>query len=221
MAVKLKYTGPPRGKYAKDVRDFEQPIARAVTKTFRAAAKDIEREGRQRIAAGGLSRRFVSGFRVFAFPRRQFSMRPEIKGTHRIGFINIFETGGTIRGRPLLWIPLRTAPAKIGGKRITPKLYVDQVGPLFKIERPGKPPLLAGRALRAPLTGRTASLTTLKTGARRAASRRGRRPVAVPLFVGVRQTRIPKRLNVSPVYDRAREELPDRYLRQIAQELVR
>lgn len=219
MAVKLKYTGPPRGKYHKDVRDFEQPIARALTKTFRAGAKEIEREGRQRIGAGGLSRRFQTGFRVFAFPRRQFSMKPEIKGTHRIGYINIFETGGTIRGKPLLWIPLPTAPAKIGGKRITPRLYISQVGPLISIQRPGKPPLLAGRALRAPAAGRPASLTTLKTGARRAAAGRGRRPVAVPLFVGVRQTRIPKRLNVSPVYDKARKELPDRYLRQIEQEL--
>lgn len=221
MAVKLKYTGPPRGKYAKDVRDFEQPIARAVTKVFRTAAKEIEREGRQRIAAGGLSRRFISGFRVFAFPRRQFSMRPEIKGTHRIGFINIFETGGTIHGRPLLWIPLKSAPAKIGGKRITPRLYISQVGPLISIQRPGKPPLLAGQALRAPAAGRPASLTTLKTGARRAASRRGRRPIAVPLFVGARQTRIPKRLNVSPVYDKARAEMAGRFDRQMAEELVR
>src|SRR5687768_7012026 len=104
MAVSLKYTGPPRGKYHRDVRDFEQPIARAVTKVFRAAAKEIEKGGRERIAAGGLSRRFQTGFRVFAFPRRQFSMRPVIRGTHRIGFINIFETGGTVRGKPLLWI---------------------------------------------------------------------------------------------------------------------
>lgn len=218
MAVSLKYSGPPRGKYHKDVLDYEQPIARALTKTFRAAAKDIEREGRSRIAAGGLSRRFQTGFRVFAFPRRQFSMKPEIKGTHKIGFINIFETGGVIRGKPLLWIPLPSAPAKIGGKRITPKLYIDQVGPLISIQRPGKPPLLAGRALRAPAAGRPASLATLRTGARRAAAGRGRRPVAVPLFIGVRQTHIPKRLNVSPVYDKARAGMAERFDRQMAEE---
>jgi len=223
MAIRLKYIGPPRGKYARDVQTLEQPIARAITKTFRAAAKEIEREGRKRIATGGLSRRFQTGFRVFAFPRRQFSMRPVIKGTHRLGFINIFETGGTIRGKPLLWIPLPTAPDKIGGKRITPKLYIDKVGPLVRIQRPGKAPLLAGQALRAPSAGRSAALGTLRTGARRAAARRaggrGRSAVAVPLFVGVPLARIPKRLNVSPVYDLARVELPNIYQRLITKEL--
>lgn len=218
MTLRLQYTGPPKGKYASDVKSWQEPMAKAATRTFREGAKLIEREGRVNIAGAGLSRRWVFGFRVFSFPRRQFSLDPVIKGTHRIGYANIFETGGTIRGRPLLWIPLPSAPAKIGGQRITPKLFIDQVGPLVSINRPGRRPLLAGQSLRAVGAGGRATVGQLKTGARRAAAgrrpgSRARRPVAVPLFVGVPSAHIGRRLNISPIYDRVRGQLGSMYRR--------
>jgi hypothetical protein len=216
--VRLRYEGPPRGRYARDVQSWQQPIAKAVTKTFREAAKMIESAGRANISAAGLGKRAAAGFRVFSFPRRQFSLNPALKGWHRFGYFNIFERGGTIPGKPLIWIPLPTAPAKIGGKRITPKLFVDQVGPLVSINRPGKPPLLAGQALRAVSAGRRATVGQLKTGARRTAARRaggrGRRALIVPLFVGIPQAKIRKRLSISPIYDRVRARLGEIYLKQ-------
>lgn len=220
--MKLRYEGPPKGRYARDVMSWQQPIAKALTKTFREAARTIETGGRANIAAAGLGAKAAREFRVFAFPRRQFSMNPALKGTHRRGYFNIFERGGTIPGKPLIWIPLPSAPAKIGGKRITPKLFVEQVGPLVSISRPGKPPLLAGQALKAVSGGRRATIGQLKTGARRTAARRaggrGRRAVAVPLFVGVRSAKIRKRLAISPIYDRVRAQLGEIYLRQFEAE---
>jgi hypothetical protein len=216
--VRLRYEGPPKGAYARDVLSWQQPIAKAATKTFREAAKTIEREGRVNISAAGLGKRFAAGFRVFTSPRRQFGLNPSLKGSHRLGYANIFERGGTIKGNPLIWIPLSSAPAKIGGKRITPKLFADQVGPLVSINRPGKAPLLAGQALRAVSAGRRATLGQLKTGARRTAARRagarGRRAVMVPLFVGIPAAKIRKRLSISPIYDRVRGRLGEIYLRQ-------
>lgn len=207
MALRLKYEGPPRGKWAAGIKSAEQPIARAITTTFREAAKEIEAKGRAEIAGKRFSRRWQAGFTVRVTPR-QFSLQPVITGRHRIGFANIFERGGTIRGKPLLWLPLPTAPKKIGGKRTSAGLYVRAVGPLVSINRPGKPPLLAGQAARR--TGRT-SLASLRTGARRSAA--GRRTVLVPLFVGIRQAQIGRRLNVSPIYDRVRDQLGEMYLR--------
>lgn len=208
MTLKLDHRGPTRGAYAKGLSELQQPIARALTESFRTGAKMIQDPGRAQMASAGLTRRFQTGFRVAVTPR-QFSMRPVIRGTHRIGFINIFERGGTIAGNPYLWLPLPTAPKRIGGKRTTAAAYVREIGKLVSINRPGKPPLLAGQALRRP--GGAVSLAALRTGARRAAA--GRRTVLVPLFVGVRRAHIRKRLNISPLYERVRLQLGELYLR--------
>lgn len=217
--MKLKYEAPARGRFLKGITEQQGPIARAVTTAFREAAKQIEDRGRANIAGAGFTRRWQSGFRVTVTPR-QFSLRPVIRGTHRIGFVNIFERGGRIGGEPLLWLPLPTAPKRIAGKRTTAAAYAKEVGPLISINRPGKAPLLAGQALRAQ-SGR-ASLAALRTGARHASSRRaggrGRRTVLVPLFVGIRQAQIRKRFNVSPIYDAVRGQLGELYLKNFQQQ---
>ena len=220
--MKLKYQGPARGAYVRDVESWQKPMAKAATKTFREAAKTIEVGGRANISAAGLGRKTTTEFRVLASPRRQFSMTPSLRGYHRRGYINIFERSGTIPGKPLIWIPLPTAPVKIAGKRTTARAFAQHVGPLTSINRPGRAPLLAGQALRAVTGGRRATVAQLQSGVRRAARRRaggrGRGPVLVPLFVGVRTAHIRKRLAVSPIYDRVRGQLGEIYLRQFEAE---
>lgn len=206
--MKLRFEGPGRGAYSRALKEEEKAIARAVTTTFRQAAKEIETAARANIAGAGFSRRWQTAFRTRVTPR-QFSLQPRIRGTHSIRYVNIFERGGHIPGKPLLWLPLPTAPAKIAGKKTTAALYVKTVGPLVSINRPGKPPLLAGRTARQAMVGRRVGLVSLRTGARRAAA--GRRTVLVPLFVGIRQVQIRKRFNVSPIYDRVRARLGELY----------
>lgn len=213
--ARVKFNGPPRGRYANGVASYQEPMARAVTGAFRDAARDIQAGGRARMLGAGLGPRFAREYRVLVFPRRQFSLAPTLRGTHRRGFANIFERGGTIRPkkRSLIWIPLRTAPRRIAGKRPTPRLYQQHIGPLVSINNPGKAPLLAGKSLRA-ITGR-ATVSQLKTGARHAASRRtggpGRRTVTVPMFVGVPQARIGARLHITPLFALAAARLPGLY----------
>jgi hypothetical protein len=156
------------------------------------------------------------GFRTSIFPPRpDFSTDLEMRGRHRVGFMNIFERGGTIKGRPLLWVPLSSAPKKIGGRRLTARLYIQKIGPLHRINRSGKPPLLAGFALRAP-AGKI-SAAQLRTGAKNAATRgRRRRAVSVPIFVGLPSVRIRDRLNVSAVYEKGRRDLPVLYAKHLA-----
>lgn len=192
----------------------------AVRSAMKELAVQVQRGARAEIARGGLSLRWQRGFRTFVFPRNpDGTLNVTIRGRHQIGYANIFERGGTIPGKPLLWLPLPTAPAKINGKRTTAKAFVESVGPLHSINRPGKPPLLAGFAMRA-ITGRAATIGQLRTGQRNARHRQaraafggrlGKRPVSVPLFVGIRAARIRDRLNVSAVYDRARAQLPAAY----------
>lgn len=233
MAAQFTYKGPPRGKYAEGVRDFEKPLARAVTGAFRDAAKQIQSEGRAAILSGGLGSRFANQFRAYSFPRRQFSLSPAIRGWHArawkgstLGrYANIFARGGTIHGKPLLWIPLPTAPRLTGHRALTPEIYVREIGPLTSLRVRGRAPLLAGDALRA-VVGRRATVAQLKTGAVNAAVRsgkasfisgrgRGRRTVKVPIFVGVPSATIPQKVDIASVFTRAQARLPSLFKARI------
>lgn len=214
--------GRPTGRYSVDVdQEYLQPLARAATGAFRDAARGIQAEGRAAIIAGGLGSRFARQFRVFAFPRRQFSLSPALRGWHargwahsRIGrYANIFARGGTIRGRPLLWIPLPTAPKVTGGRRLTPAIFEHEIGPLISMRRTRRP-ILAAQSLR-PGNGRQLTASSLKTGARNAASRRaggkGRRTYLVPIFVGVSAAHIDKRVDIDGIFARWNARLPELY----------
>lgn len=201
-------------------------IAGATRAAFQDLAKQVQTAGRAEIARSGLSRRWQTGFRTYVFPRRIVpgaTADLAMRGQHRIPFFNVFERGAQISGRPLLWIPLPTAPKKINGKPITAGAYVRSVGPLHSINRPGRSPLLAGYAMNAP-RGRAVTVGQLRTGQRntrrrqaRAAfgGRLGKRPVSVPLFVGVPAARIRDRLNISRVYEQARRDLPNLYAKRL------
>lgn len=214
----VKFDRPPPGKFAKDVQKWQEPLAKALTMSMRDGAKLLQTDTRAAIVAAGLGPRFARQFKAFGFPRRQFSLTPAIRGWHarawkgsQIGrYANIFARGGTIRGRPLLWVPLPTAPLKIGGMATTPKLYVANIGPLVPLKGTRRP-LLAGQSLRA-VEGRRATVGALKTGARNAATRasggRARRTVVVPMFVGLPSVKIPKMVNMAPIFARVQMQLP-------------
>lgn len=210
-------------------RSIRGTIAGATRAAFQDLAVQVQRQGRAEIARSGLSRRWQTGFRTYVFPRRIVpgaTTELAMRGQHRIGFANVFERGARIGGKPLLWIPLPTAPKRINGRPTTAGSYVRNVGPLHSINRPGRPPLLAGYAMRAPSGGRSASVAQLRTGQRNARRRQARaafggrlgaRPVSVPLFVGLPAVRIRDRLNISAVYERARRDLPNLYAKRLAE----
>lgn len=207
-------------------RAIRGTIAGATRAAFQDIAAQVQRQGRAQIASAGLSRRWQTGFRTYVFPRRPgASGELAMRGQHRIGYANVFERGARIQGRPLLWLPLPAAPKRINGKPTTAREFVRSVGPLHTIRRPGKAPLLAGYAMR-PSQGRALTVAQLRTGQRNArrrqaraafGGRQGRRPVSVPLFVGIPAARIRDRLNISVVYDRARADLPAAYVRRLAE----
>ena len=217
--AKVRYNRPPVGRYAQDVQAHQRKLAQAVTGAFRDGAKELQQQTRTAITSAGLGPRFARQFKAFAFPRRQFSLSPVIRGWHarafkrsRIGrYANIFARGGTIHGKPLLWLPLPTAPRRIAGKRPTPALFVKEIGPLVPLRGTHGPPLLAGQSLRA-ITGRNASVAQLKTGARnahaRAAGGKGRQTVTVPMFIGLPSVRIPRKLNMDAIFNRVQMQLP-------------
>lgn len=56
--------------------------------------------------------------------------------THAVPYWKVFQTGKVIKGRPLLWIPLSFAQDAKGVRAR------DYPGKLFRVDRPGKAPLL-------------------------------------------------------------------------------
>lgn len=146
MTVTFKYeNGDKLGpKFKFGVTRFKERATLAVQAAVRAAAADIESEGRANIAAGGnfKSARWQDGFHA----KISFQSRSDlvIRVTHDVGYWVVFEEGRVIRGKPLLWIPLSFAEEAQG---LSAR---DFPGPLFRVNRAGKNPLLmttGGRAM--------------------------------------------------------------------------
>lgn len=225
MPIELKYQ-VDKEAFKEAWRSIRGTMAGAARAAMTDLAKQVQAQGRAEIARAGLSPRWQRGFRTYVFPRvpKPGSLDIQMRGQHRIGYANIFERGGIIHGKPLLWIPLPAAPAKINGKPTTAGEFVRSVGPLHSINRPGHPPMLAGYSLRAPSPGRSLTPAQLRTGQRNARRRQARAafggrlnraPVSVPLFVGVPAAKISDRMNVTAIYDRARNNLPEIYFREM------
>ena len=218
--AKVRFNRPPVGRYAQDVQAHQRKLAQAVTGAFRDGAKELQQQTRTAITSAGLGPRFARQFKAFAFPRRQFSLSPVIRGWHarafkrsRIGrYANIFARGGTIHAKPLLWLPLPTAPKRIAGQRPTPALFVKEIGPLVRMAGHG-PPMLGGQSLRA-IQGRSATVAQLKTGARHADTQasggknKKRATVTVPMFIGLPSVKIPRKLNMDTIFNRVLQDLP-------------
>jgi len=145
--ITLKYhNGDQLGRrFKRKISLFDERRIKAIQAAAREMAEDIEIEGRADIAAGGnfRSARWQDGFQV----KISYKSRVDInlRVTHSIFYWVVFEEGRVIHGKPLLWIPLSFASDAKG------VMARDYPGQLFRVDRPGKAPLLmtnvgAGRA---------------------------------------------------------------------------
>lgn len=188
-------------------------IATAATSAFDTTAVQVKADGRSVIGAGGFSKKWQNGWRVVRYPIGRTSLDPAIWAYHKIPYAAVFQDGATIKGSPLLWLPLDSAP-KIGRKKMTAALYIKTIGPLHRINRNGKPPLLAGYVRSFGRSGKV-TLARLKGGAKRQASHGTRGLISVPMFVGLPQTKIRKRFNFVPMWRKAMNTLSTTYARNL------
>lgn len=199
------------GEFAAAMAAIKDPIAFAGTAAISEAGDIVKREGRADIAAAGFSKRWQNALRVNVYPRRKYSIDAAALIFHNIRYAGVFEEGATISGRPKLWLPLPTAPKRAGRQKMTPALYIRSIGPLISIERPGKPPLLAGRIAtnrRGSKTGKV-SLSALKRGGAGAPS------TLVPLFIGIDRVNIRDRFSIRQITERAAARLGALYLKHL------
>lgn len=81
-------------------------FARATTAASRTAADQIEQQGKLAIAAGGLGNVFQQSFHASLTTSGGAISNAVIQVSSDIPFFGIFDRGGTIKGKPLLWVPL-------------------------------------------------------------------------------------------------------------------
>lgn len=162
--VKLVFSAVGGEKaWRKAFDDIYGDIAQAATASMEAIALQIKRESRQSIAAAGFSTRFQNALRVEAYPKPpKKSVRAVVQLWHDTRYAGIFETGGTIKGKPLLWVPLRGIPTHIGKYRTSPSLWTQTHGPLVYVNRGGHPTLWGkvGKEHRAIFVGLTSVTLT-------------------------------------------------------------
>lgn len=203
------------GEYEAAVKELEKPIREAGIAAVKEAGAIVRKEAVSAIAGAGLSNRWQTGFksRIYTDQVKNPGQIASAFFYHRIGLFNVFEKGAQIKGEPLLWLPLPTLPAafrRLGGRRLTPEKYVETIGPLVSINVPGKRPMLVGRADR----GRRGK-GKITTGALRRGGKGIGNVKSVPLFIGVSDVSIGKRLNIEQIVDRVNDMLPELYLKHV------
>ena len=204
------------GEFERAMKDRSVAVSKAATAAMKDAAGQVKVRARARIGAAGFGIRWQNALRVVVYPRRGFSPSPATWVFHKIPYAAIFEDGGTIARGRLLWLPLPAAPARIGRRRTTPRIYEQEVGPLRLVKGKGRPLLVADIKLgkRTIASGRRSfPVATLRRQASRSA--RGVR-VAVPMFFGISPVKIRARFNIRQISAEARDELARLYFQHLS-----
>lgn len=192
--------------------------------TMREVQEFIKTKGRADIAAGGFGKRWQNTFRVDLKPERGSSLNAAVWVYHKIPYAGIFEEGGRIHGKPMLWVPLSNIPPRIGARRMTPYNFTKEIGPLHSRKRGSAgPPLLFAyvRGKRVP-KGKI-SLSALRAGSALARlgvrSRRGgfggAGVVSVPVFIGLSEVHLRKRFHLRVIYEQGRKMIPATYAKHL------
>ena len=180
---------------------------KAVSTTMAQAGAGLKSAWRTQITGAGLGQRLANTIRSQTYPKGRNSLdaaalvwsnAPVIIGAH--------DTGPLIRSASGLWlaIPLPAAGKALGGKRITPAMWEQKTGLKLRfVYRSRGPSLLVADAVRLNTRGQ-AAVSKSKTG---------RGQVTAPIFLLVRQVKLPKRLDLARDAERAQAAIPGSIVR--------
>lgn len=138
MVLRFKMQDGDRlGKTFKNrVKQYSEAQILAIQAASRRAKAEIEKRGRRDIARGGnfKSDRWQAGLQA----KLSYQSRSDltIRATHSVFYWRVFEYGATIKGKPMLWIPLDFATE---AKGVRARDFSER---LFRVDRDGKAPLL-------------------------------------------------------------------------------
>ena len=180
---------------------------KAVSTTMNEAGASLKAAWRAQITGAGLGQRLANTIRQQVYPKGRNSLdaaalvwsnAPVIIGAH--------DTGPLIRSGNGFWlaIPLPAAGRALGGKRITPGMWEQKTGLRLRfVYRNRGPSLLVADAVRLNTRGQAAV----------SKSKAGRGQVTAPIFLLVRQVKLPKRLDLARDAERAQAAIPGSIVR--------
>lgn len=134
MAIGLRYTYK-KSEFLKSMQGIKRAMEVAAYSSVVEAGKLAVVQGDAHVAAKG----FPRGFRSRVEPK-QPSMAASATVTHRVGRLGVFEHGGTIVGKPLLWLPIEANLPR--ARRWTPSRFSARFGKLVSAR--GSRPILVG-----------------------------------------------------------------------------
>ncbi len=196
------------GQWVKATTAYEKIIAKGATQAMRKVGKLAVDAGRQAISAGGFSSKFARTLRAINKPKSGYVLNPSVYIHSTINYADIFETGKTIVGQPFLWLPLPNVPPFKGRPHMTPRQYIQNVGPLVTMRRTGKPPMLGALV---ETGGRPTRGRLRRTFLRGVFNEKRRSTITVPMFVGVHSVTIPKKFDVKGAIENAAEDIAQAY----------
>jgi hypothetical protein len=124
------------GQYEKAFTGHYGQIAHAATGAIKEAADLAKSAARANIAGAGFSGRWQNALRANTYPKTGESVDAAAFIYHKIDYAGIFEHGGAISGKPLLWLPIgKNLP---GGNRQSPAKYAAAHGGLKVVKQGGK-----------------------------------------------------------------------------------
>ena len=204
--------------------DFEKglvekyaPVAEASTAAIEEAGGVFKAAARAHILNAGLGKKFAGALRVTTYPRgKKKSINAAVYAYSKIPYAGVFEDGATIRGKPMLWLPLDNVPMS-RGKRLSPRQYAAKIGQrLYSMNLPGKPPMLVA-IVRATdkRAAKTPSLAMLRRGRNPGGKGTVRR---IPLYIGIRTVNIRKKIDTTGIAAQVRDQLPALYIKHFTDE---
>ncbi len=199
-----------RGEFEKEILKIQEPIAKAATAAVKEADKLVKAEASAELRGIGFSTRSSKAMRSVITPKTGDSINISADFFLRPAYLNVFEEGAAIHGKPLLWLPLDTVPLGVGGKRLTPRQYIDRIGPLHSVRGASKP-LLVGKGSRSTILRATSKLVRFRKGALGRGQPQGQ--VNVPLFVGISAAIIRKKTDLAGIVRRISGRLGELYLK--------
>lgn len=212
--TKIFYSFIP-GELGKAVRGLYLPMAEAATAAVKEAGDQAKREARADIASAGFSRGVQNSLRVDYYPSRAgvTSINAAANVYHKIFYLGVFEEGDTITSSKLMWLPLPTTPKPRRGNALQAVSKASPEKLQFFKGRSGTPLL----AVQVRLSGSKARERTPKLSM--AAIKRGRNGKGVlrtiPVFHGVRSVKMPDKLNIRQIIERARSRLAELYVKNL------
>ncbi|WP_424363602.1 DUF6441 family protein [Methylocystis parvus] len=216
MASSVVVTGLSRDQVRRVFDGMLDNMAQAASAAVSDAGVIVKKRGRAAIAAGGFSKRWQNALRVEAYPKGRASLRAAAFMYHKIPYAGIFQTGGTISGKPIMWLPIPGGPAakNFGGRKMTPQKWAKKsksLGDLIYVKGK-KHPLLIRVPPKKKKRGRFAKMFPGGKGQRQPAIKG---VDYVPVFFGVTTVQMRKRFDVMEAPAAGRAALPGLFAKHL------